>query len=39
MLDSIKGKITVFWDVTQFSLVKILRISDENALYIFREVE
>jgi hypothetical protein len=40
IVESIKGKkITVFWEVTTFSLVKILRLSDENSLYIFREVE
>jgi len=40
MVESIKGKkLTVFWDVTPFSLVNILRLSEENALYIFREVE
>jgi hypothetical protein len=38
MVESIKGKKTnVFWDVTPFSLVKML--SEENALYIFREVD
>jgi hypothetical protein len=37
MVGSTKGKkITLFWDV---SLLKILRLSVENAPYIFREVE
>jgi len=40
MVESIKRKkITMFWDVIQFSLVKILRLSEENALYTFTEVE
>jgi hypothetical protein len=40
MVELIKGKkITVFWDVTPFSLVKKLQLSEENFLYIFREVK
>jgi hypothetical protein len=38
MVDSIKGKITVFWDVTHFILIKTHRLSEENALYFIREI-
>jgi hypothetical protein len=40
MVESITvKKITVLWDVTPSSLVKILGLSEENAVYTFREVE